>query len=131
MDKGEILFLGLIAFTLIAGLAIPILIVRSKFLGRLSRTSLEAGIKHKRLAITTALSLCALASFSIVVSRTVEVPGSPMYFMIGPSGACWAAVLFSAWVIARTSPSWRAVSLPQRTLLVASFAWAFALLFVV
>ena len=132
MGRRELLFIVVLALTFVAGLAIPILMVRSKRLGTLSRAYLEAGIKHKWAAVTFALFLCTLATFSIVVSRVVVVPGdSGLYFMLGPSGASWTALLFSAWLIARALPSWRSTSVPQRTLLASTFAWAFALLLVV
>ena len=132
MDRGELLFLVVLVLTFTAGLAIPILMLRSRRLGRLSRASLEAGVKHKWAAVTVALLLCTLATFSIVVSHVVVIPGnSGLYYAFGPSHASWTALLFSVWLIARNFPSWRSTTVPQRALLAVSFTWAFALLLVV
>ena len=130
MDKSALAFLAMLTLTFIAGLAIPVLMVSSKRLGRLSRASLKAGIKHKWAAVTVALLLCLLATLYIVVSRVFP----PRYFdlglVLGRLAAPWTALLFSTWLFARGIPSWRYTSVPQRALLAASFAWAIALLIV-
>lgn len=131
MDTDGLPFLAVLSLTAIAGLAIPLLMVRWRLLGRLSRASLEGGIKYKRTAVSAALSLCILATFSVVVSHRVVVPDSPMYLTLGPSVASWTAFLCSVWLIARASPSWSSWFFAQRAALATSLAWTIALLFVV
>ena len=131
MDRLELLFILELALTFAAGLAIPAFMVRSRRLSRWSRATLEAGIKHKWVAVTVALLLCTLATLYIVISRVFTPGHFDPGLLLGRLAAPWTAFLFITWLFACGIPSWRYTSVPQRALLAASFVWAFALLFAI
>ncbi|HET7358835.1 MAG TPA: hypothetical protein VFJ04_01710, partial [Rhodanobacteraceae bacterium] len=91
---------ALLALAFLGAIIIGISIARSRFLGKLSRASLDDGLRRPRLFALLALAVCVYATFCMVVSHTYVVPDSPMYFWIGPLVVCWTAVLFCLWILA-------------------------------
>jgi hypothetical protein len=96
----------ILAVSLMAGVAIALSLLRSKRLADISSASLSSGLAHPRLAFGVAFFLCGYATFVLWASRSVEVLGSPAYYAFSPLAATLCALLYCAWVFARTTVVW-------------------------
>lgn len=121
--------IAILSGTALAGLVVAALLLRSHAVASWSKASISGGFAHSNVALLVAFALCGYASFTVWASRALEVEASPDYFVRGPVGGIWCALLFCFWVAAHAFGSWRAHTSFWKFALCLLISWSVLLYF--